>query len=899
MSRVHCNKLTLRVLTLLAVLVALTLAPLPSNPVSGGDIPTELSSPRVVDAQMAPFMQNTSPLAPSSPNEESHPPGIMSASVDADGNLTTWVMSSSPDQASFQPNDCTLPPPTLISPVGGGQVNTLVPYFQWSRTGVRYRVQISTESSFSILVYHTTWFISGSGNPNVDLAFNLVPNMTYYWRVASVCDDYQPGSFSQSASFRTGNVTGPFVGPPVMISPANGAVQSSLEVQFSWGNVSGATAWQLRMYNSLSAAQNDDEWNQMSWGAWSRSWRNSTGWTFGSSGTYYWRIAAGTDAGWGPLSPVRSLTVSGTASYTVSGRVITTSGTGVGGATIRDNAGHTTVTNSSGYYTLAGLSQGAYTITPSKSGYAFCPTERRITVSSNVSGQDFAGFGATVTLGFCPNPNGYSFSNSNSGWGSFPFSAYDYGYTELIRMFGQDDVCWMTGPVCWVKPQADLWHLQANLSMNGGHCDGMASTSLRFFKGVDQPSDFKPNATTGHELGLGDARRHIAYYFVEQLTDPVLAYKNQIRQNTLTAILNQLRSGMQSGAPDPTTLFVRQSGQGGHAITPFAIEDRANGISWVRVYDNNHPDDLGRYVVINTIDQTWSYNLGSTTWTGDANTQTMGIVPISEYAEQPICPWCDGSLEMTEPDNPLMQEIWLNGSGHLLVTDAQGRRIGYVGVQFVSDIPGAYGGFIDGGLGIAQEPIYKLPVSDSYTILLNGQTATQPENATVSQFGPGYSAQINNIRLQTSVRDSITIAADGSQITYQPNGTRNPTLSLALDDAATSYELGVVGAEIDTGQRVTVAAQESTGRLVYSNAQASGGDYGLFVRRVSSSGVQLFAHSTLTVAGGDTHYAAYRSWDGQGPMTLLIDHASNGTIDETVTLENQIRSVYLPKVVGN
>ena len=104
---------------------------------------------------------------------------------------------------------------------------------------------------------------------------------------------------------------------------------------------------------------------------------------------------------------------------------------------------------------------------------------------------------------------------------------------------------------------------------------------------------------------------------------------------------------------------------------------------------------------------------------------------------------------------------------------------------------------------------------------------------------------------------------------------------------------------IGANQRVTVAAQESTGRLVYSNAQASGGDYGIFVRRVSSSGVQLFAHNDLTIGSGDTHYADYRNWNGRGSMTLQIDRGSNGTIDETVPLENQIRSVYLPKVVGN
>jgi hypothetical protein len=67
---------------------------------------------------------------------------------------------------------------------------------------------------------------------------------------------------------------------------------------------------------------------------------------------------------------------------------------------------------------------------------------------------------------------------------------------------------------------------------------------------------------------------------------------------------------------------------------------------------------------------------------------------------------------------------------------------------------------------------------------------------------------------------------------------------------------------------------------------------------VSSIGTEWFAHNDLTIAAGDTQYAAYRSWDGQGVMTLEVDHGSDGTIDETVSLENQIRRVYLPVIFG-
>ncbi len=632
--------------------------------------------------------------------------------------------------------------------------------------------------------------------------------------------------------------------------------------------------------------------------AYTRWYDNGTPWAgiygvyvIGYSGSGRRQVSSGDDESprWQP--PV--------ASYSVSGRVTTPSGSGISGVTLSTDKGQSVITDANGNYTLSGIGAGTYTVTPSRSGYAFCPGNRKIEVSSNVAGQDYTGFEANVVLGFCPNSDGYKFSNSDSSWGSFPVSAYDYRRIDLISMFGQDAVCVMTGEICWIKPQANLWHVQANLAMNSGHCDGMTSTSLRFFKGLDLPASFNSYAYTPNNLNLGDVRHHVAYYFVKQLTDPVGAYKEQVRQNTPSAILDQLRAAMQGGAPDPPTLFLRKSGEGGHAITPYAIADRGSGVSWVRVYDNNHPDDFSRYVVIDTVNQTWSYNLGGATWTGSADTKTLGVVPISKYVEQPVCPWCAGSVQVAAPDNPPMQEVWLNGSGHLLITDGLGRRLGYNGTQFVNEIPNAHGRFYEGGLGVEQEPIYKLPVNASYTILMGGKTVAQPKTITVSQFGPGYAVQIDNIQPQSSVQDSISITANGSEIAYRPSTSRHPTLSLAFDDNVNiSYELQVVGAAIDAGQRVIVA-RDTTGRLVYSNAQADGGEYGLSVRRVSSIGTEWFTHNNLTISAGDTHYAAYRSWDGQGAMTLYVDRGSDGTIDDAIPLENQIRKVHLPLISRN
>jgi hypothetical protein len=60
--------------------------------------------------------------------------------------------------------------------------------------------------------------------------------------------------------------------------------------------------------------------------------------------------------------------------------------------TLSGDASGTTTTDASGNYTLAGLANGSYTVTPSRAGYTFTPASRNVAISgSNRTGQNFTG----------------------------------------------------------------------------------------------------------------------------------------------------------------------------------------------------------------------------------------------------------------------------------------------------------------------------------------------------------------------------------------------------------------------------------------------------------------------------------------------------------------------------
>jgi Carboxypeptidase regulatory-like domain len=75
--------------------------------------------------------------------------------------------------------------------------------------------------------------------------------------------------------------------------------------------------------------------------------------------------------------------------YSVSGAVTTSAGAAVSGVTLSTGSASAS-SDSTGAYSIANLTNGSYTVTPSKSGCSFSPANRAVTVSSaNVTAQNF------------------------------------------------------------------------------------------------------------------------------------------------------------------------------------------------------------------------------------------------------------------------------------------------------------------------------------------------------------------------------------------------------------------------------------------------------------------------------------------------------------------------------
>ncbi len=125
---------------------------------------------------------------------------------------------------------------TLINPVNGAVNQTTQLLFEWQAVaGVTYRFQVATSLTFGVP------FIDVSGISSASyLANGFDYETVYYWRVGK--EQGGQTSYSEPYSFTTGlqGVSGSFLTPPQLISPANSSTNMETNPILRWHSVAGA-----------------------------------------------------------------------------------------------------------------------------------------------------------------------------------------------------------------------------------------------------------------------------------------------------------------------------------------------------------------------------------------------------------------------------------------------------------------------------------------------------------------------------------------------------------------------------------------------------------------------------------------------------------------------------------
>jgi hypothetical protein len=495
-----------------------------------------------------------------------------------------------------------------------------------------------------------------------------------------------------------------------------------------------------------------------------------------------------------------------------------------------------------------------------------------------------------LDTGFRPNPHGYGFVNPSLPGILRP---------EDMREVFEDRVACVPFTNCVLWPTIEFYRNKINASLSSGACVGMAATSLRFFRyntELPQPSTFSSGVVHAYDLKAAqlndDLKRHIAVYYARQQFQPVFRYRQFRGFKSVNDIVNELRAAIEGN--DPPILLLE--GDLAHAVTPYIMR-RTSATTWeVQVYDNNAPNE-SRTILLDTANNTWGSDISSPV-NYNSSTHNLSVVPISAFKSKSTCAFCLNplaSIQNTIAQMPALGQVWATGNARLLLTDSQGRKIGYENGRFVNTIPNAFDMPVFGGRASESEPIYHVPLTETYTIMVQGNLQSSSSAFSVAQFGENYAVEVTGAQAQSAAGNQLVFAANGSEISYQPSAAATVDVAFARNGTSDGYMLEIAGLDIGANKRISSVHALTQRRVTIDNAQNGTNNYGFSVSHVSSTAPREFTYTNIAVSAGDTHYIDYDAWsNGSGLPRLLIDVGSDGSIDQQIVLRQQQNTIYLP-----
>jgi hypothetical protein len=482
--------------------------------------------------------------------------------------------------------------------------------------------------------------------------------------------------------------------------------------------------------------------------------------------------------------------------------------------------------------------------------------------------------------GFRPWVDGFGFENYGNDVGPENMTA-----AQVEDLFGRQVCIRGTGARCKLTPIAQEWMAAENSRMAGGHCMGFSVTAIEFYEGVRPVVDY--GAKTAFKLPL---RGNLALQslLAEDWTFQDLPSVQARRVvGTPKAVLAALVAALNDSKGEVYTIAIfKRDGTGGHAVTPFAVEDEGSHKFAILVYDNNFPGVI-RAIKVNTKANTWHYLGGpdpsDTTelYDGDAQTKTLLLYPTSPGLSTQPCPFCKAqrlgatgkSAGSVMPASEQYDQLTLIGNpsnhGHLILNDGQGHVTGFVNGHIVTGIPGVrvQTTVTSQNWRTAPEPTYLIPPKLAVGVTIDGSSLSRPDKERIDMIGPGVYQQVDQIVLKPGERNIVAFRGGDTGFTYftDPHRDQTPLLASAVQDGRVQYGFAALAVGVKGGSALTMYVDQKAGEVVLdtkgTKGNIAGTGYSVYVLsivRQTPTGSAVWVAGKLLLKRGDLAVVDYR-----------------------------------------
>ncbi len=449
---------------------------------------------------------------------------------------------------------------------------------------------------------------------------------------------------------------------------------------------------------------------------------------------------------------------------------------------------------------------------------------------------------------------------------------------SLRRMFG-DGVCRDAKAIdpktgsCELIFGAELLADMIETSAEGGHCFGMAIVAAALYNG-----QLPANQVGASGLGLNatnpmlqPAVQSITRLYGTQLFDP--AIKSAFEADRAPSeIVQTLIADLQGGTVPYVLSFM--GNDGGHAVTPFAVLDRGNGLYDIAVYDNNFPM-RARAVTVDTVAETFTYSssLNPSTPGIDWNTQNdsvLGLAPIDLTLETQPCPVCLGpdqgtlvALTSINEDND--EQIGL-------------RLVGQDGQPLDSSLYSVYNPLNPPGADQVSQPIIMVkPGVEFGVVLVVGKLASaQPMEIYAISNGQSQYTLIDE--LKSNSINTLGVGKDGTTL-FQSSKVSSPRILQLSDQPKASFDVN--GHPLLLPPDVT-AFQEwdyKKDRVEYSSTARKTLRWNIQIGGLNRNGTSDFVGLNLKVPAGGKLVVDYSNVSGSSLPRAWVQSSSGQRVN--------------------
>jgi len=487
----------------------------------------------------------------------------------------------------------------------------------------------------------------------------------------------------------------------------------------------------------------------------------------------------------------------------------------------------------------------------------------------------------------------------------------DLNATDVFELFGPQ-VCesGTTAATCVLSGPAQTWLTKAIAITAGGHCDGLAATSLRLFNSLpfrtySTPASIQSGAANTVNLNFPSQpiENYVQHYFQTQSFiwgSHFAGTPNEI-VDRLTQGFNATPSVGYTVAIFVTSILDRYDGGSdwrlGHSIVAYGIETVSATEKRILVYDNNFPKQR-EYITVNTAANTWRYvtaatpGAGDAVYTGTAVSQNLRIVPMSAR-ELPVgqyfpCPFCPNQTVVSaDASNALVAgEITFEytGEGAILVVDDEDQWTGFAfdTETYINEIPGAELQAFQGGLGKDIPPLITVPFTESddtyYSVFISGKTIDAVSNGSLIMTGPGFTMGVNDIQLEPDEFLELVVSPDGDYIAFRSRATGTtaaPPTFVSFDpvsDQDPSIIFNIDGVVLDPNEESAITLDPALERVYFDDTGALGQEFDVTMTFIWPDGDQQDYLQSLFVPPGSTSaFIDFGAWDGLGEPSYYVD----------------------------